>query len=157
MLGQMMTQPLLISSLVAHAERYHSGAEIYSVNTSGGVEQTSWGQVGLNARKLACALSKLGLEPQARCGTIAWNNRRHVEIYYGVSGGGYVCHTINPRMGPEQMVYVINHAQEGQGPFAPMEAYLDQLDPLALPETVIWEIPVRYLTDLDLMVAKGEG
>ena len=52
---------------------------------------------------------------------------------------------------------VINHAQEGQGPFAPMEAYLDQLDPLALPETVIWEIPVRYLTDLDLMVAKGEG
>ncbi len=112
MLGQMMTQPLLISSLVAHAERYHSGAEIYSVNTGGGVEQTSWGQVGLNARKLACALSKLGLEPQARCGTIAWNNRRHLEIYFGVSGGGFVCHTINPRLFPEQLVYILNHAED---------------------------------------------
>jgi len=112
MLGQMMSQPLLISTLITHAERYHSSAEIYSVNTGGGVEETNWGQVALNARKLASALSKLGLSEQARCGTIAWNNRRHLEIYFGVSGGGFVCHTINPRLFPEQLVYILNHAED---------------------------------------------
>ncbi len=112
MLGQMMTQPLLISSLITHAERYHAGAEIMSVNTGGGVEETTWGQVAGNARRLASALTGLGLEPQARCGTIAWNNRRHLEIYFGTSGGGFVCHTINPRLFPEQLVYILNHAED---------------------------------------------
>ncbi len=112
MLGQMMTKQLTISSLITHAETYHSKAEIYSVNTGGGVEETSWGQVGRNARALGDALTKLGLEPQARCGTIAWNNRRHLEIYFGVSGAGFVCHTINPRLFPEQLVYILNHAED---------------------------------------------
>lgn len=112
MLGQMMTQPLLISSLIDHAARYHGETEIWSVNTTGGVEQTSWGQVGINARKLGSALTKLGLDPQARVATIAWNNRRHLEIYYAVSGAGFVCHTINPRLFPEQLVYIINHAED---------------------------------------------
>lgn len=112
MLGQMMTQPLLISSLITHAERYHASGEIHSVNTGGGVEHTTWGAVARNARKLASALDKLGLAPQARCGTIAWNNRRHLEIYFGTSGGGYVCHTINPRLFPEQLVYILNHAED---------------------------------------------
>lgn len=112
MLGQMMTQPLLISSLIDHAERYHGDTEIVSVNTMDGVEVTSWGKVAGNARKLGSALSKLGLEPQARCATIAWNNRRHLEVYYGVSGAGLVCHTINPRLFPEQLIYIINHAED---------------------------------------------
>ena len=112
MLGQMMTQPLLISSLMAHAERYHAGGEIVSVNTSGSVENTTWGQVGSNARRLASALGKLGLSAHDRCGTIAWNNRRHLEIYFGAPGGGFVCHTINPRLFPEQLVYILNHAED---------------------------------------------
>ncbi len=112
MLGQMMSQPLLISSLITHAERYHSSAEIYSVNTGGGVEETNWGTVAANSRRLGSALTKLGLDPQARCGTIAWNNRRHLEIYFGVSGAGFVCHTINPRLFPEQLVYILNHAED---------------------------------------------
>ncbi len=112
MLGQMMNKPLLISSLIEHAQRYHAGGEIYSVNTGGGVEETDWGQVGANSRALASALTGLGLEPQARCGTIAWNNRRHLEIYFGASGGGFVCHTINPRLFPEQLVYILNHAED---------------------------------------------
>lgn len=112
MLGQMMQMPLTIGSVIDHGARFHAAGEIVSVETTGGIEKTTWGQVGANAHRLASALRKLGLEQGARCGTIAWNNRRHVEIYYGVSGGGYVCHTINPRMGPEQMVYVINHAQD---------------------------------------------
>jgi fatty-acyl-CoA synthase len=108
----MMSQPLLISSLITHAERYHATAEIYSVNTGGGVEETNWGQVAANARRLASALGKLGLAPQARCGTIAWNNRRHLEIYFGAPGAGFVCHTINPRLFPEQLVYILNHAED---------------------------------------------
>ncbi len=112
MLGQMMTQPLLISSLINHADRYHGQTEIFSVETDGTVTETNWGKVAENARKLASALTKLGLEPQARIGTLAWNNRRHLEIYYGTSGAGFVCHTVNPRLFPEQLTYIINHAQD---------------------------------------------
>ena len=112
MLGQMMTQPLLISSLITHAEQYHGQTEIISVETDGTVTQSNWAGVGRNARKLASALVKLGLEPQARIGTLAWNNRRHLEIYYATSGAGFVCHTVNPRLFPEQLTYIINHAQD---------------------------------------------
>lgn len=112
MLGQMMKFPLTIQSLADHAAQYHRDTEIYSVNTAGGVEETSWGQVGANAHRLGDALTQLGLEPQARCATIAWNNMRHLEIYFGVSGAGFVCHTINPRLFPEQLVYIINHAED---------------------------------------------
>ncbi len=112
MLGQMMTQPLLISSLIDHAERYHGGTEIISVETDGTVTETNWAGIARNARRMASALGKLGLEPQDRVGTLAWNNRRHLEIYYAVSGAGYVCHTINPRLFPEQLTYIINHAED---------------------------------------------
>ena len=145
MLGQMMTQPLLISSLMAHAERYHAGGEIVSVNTSGSVENTTWGQVGSNARRLASALGKLGLSAHDRCGTIAWNNRRHLEIYFGAPGGGFVCHTINPRLFPEQLVYILNHAEDKvlfiDKTFVPLVAAirdkLDHLDHIVLMEAEV--------------------
>ena len=85
---------------------------VASVETTGGVEHTTWGNVASNARKLAGALDRLGLKPGTRCGTIAWNNRRHLEIYFGVAGAGYVCHTLNPRLKPEQLIYIINHAED---------------------------------------------
>ncbi|MEL6809378.1 MAG: AMP-binding protein, partial [Pseudomonadota bacterium] len=112
MLGQMMNFPLTIGSLVDHAARFHAETEIVSVNTLGGTEVTTWGQVGANAHRLGEALHKLGLDPQTRCATIAWNNRRHLEVYFGVSGAGFVCHTINPRLFPEQLVYIITHAND---------------------------------------------
>ncbi|MEM6373442.1 MAG: long-chain fatty acid--CoA ligase [Pseudomonadota bacterium] len=112
MLGQMMNFPLTIGSLVDHAARYHGGTEIVSVNTLGGTETTNWSEVGANAHRLGDALAKLGLDPQTRCATIAWNNRRHLETYFGVSGAGFVCHTINPRLFPEQLVYIITHAND---------------------------------------------
>ena len=135
MLGQMMTAPLLISSLIDHAATYHGNTPIVSVNTTGGVENTSWGEVAANSRRLGSALTKLGLEPQARCATIAWNNRRHLEIYFGTSGAGFVCHTINPRLFPEQLVYIINHAEDRvlfiDETFVPLVAALvDQLTEL---------------------------
>ncbi|WP_281994560.1 long-chain-fatty-acid--CoA ligase [Ruegeria faecimaris] len=132
MLGQMMTQPLLISSLIEHADRYHGQTEIYSVETDGSLTETNWSQVAENARKLGSALLGLGLEPHARIATLAWNNRRHLEIYYGTSGAGFVCHTVNPRLFPEQLTYIINHAQDRvlffDATFIPLVAALrDQL------------------------------
>ncbi|MCV3270885.1 long-chain fatty acid--CoA ligase [Roseobacter sinensis] len=159
MLGQMMTAPLLISGLITHAARYHGSTEIVSVDTGGGSEVTTWGQVEANARRLASALARRGLGAQARCGTIAWNNRRHLEIYFGVSGGGFVCHTINPRLFPEQLIYIINHAEDEvlfiDSTFAPLLAGLRDalktvrlivlLDPVvgeaaeALPEMIAYD------------------
>ncbi|MHA6264131.1 long-chain-fatty-acid--CoA ligase [Arenibacterium sp. CAU 1754] len=112
MFGTMMEQPLTISSLIAHGARYHGKTPIVSVETSGEVARTTWAEVEANARKLASALEKLGIQKRDRCATIAWNNRRHLEIYFGVAGAGFVCHTINPRLFPEQLIYIINHAQD---------------------------------------------
>ena len=112
MQGQMMTQPLLISSLIEHAARHHGDTEITSVETGGGLTRTNWSGVAGSAKRLASVLDNMGLKQGSRCATIAWNNHRHMEIYFGVSGGGYVCHTINPRLFPEQLVYIINHAED---------------------------------------------
>ncbi len=112
MLGQMMTQPLLISSLIEHAEKYHGQTEVWSVETDNTITQTNWAEISRNARRMGSALANLGLEPQDRIGTIAWNNRRHLEIYYAASSAGFVCHTINPRLFPEQLTYIINHAED---------------------------------------------
>jgi len=110
--GTMMHQPLTISSLIKHAGKYHGGTEVVSVETTGGIGRSNWREIEANARKLAAALERLGVNKGERCGTIAWNNRRHLEVYYGVAGAGMVCHTINPRLFPEQLVYIINHAED---------------------------------------------
>lgn len=108
----MMNKPLLVSSLIEHAERCHANTEVISVEVNGGLDRSNWGEVARNSRKLASALGKMGVNDGERCATIAWNNRRHLEIYFGVAGGGMVCHTINPRLFPEQLIYIINHAED---------------------------------------------
>ncbi len=112
MFGQMMHQPLLISSLIEHAADYHGDTQIVSIETDGTLTRHNWRQIETRARQLGSALLKMGLQPSARCATIAWNNHRHLEIYFGVSGSNLVCHTINPRLFAEQLVYVMNHAQD---------------------------------------------
>ncbi|SEP63480.1 long-chain-fatty-acid--CoA ligase [Thalassovita taeanensis] len=112
MLGQMMKQQLTISSLIAHAARYHAATEVVSVETDGSLMRSDWGTVEQRARKLASALEGLGIQKGERCATIAWNNTRHLEIYFGVAGAGMICHTINPRLFPEQLIYIINHAED---------------------------------------------
>ena len=112
MLGQMMHQELTISSLLTHAARYHAETEVVSVETDGSIRRSNWAETELNARKLANALENRGIETGDRVATIAWNNQRHLEIYFGVAGAGMVCHTINPRLFPEQLVYIINHAED---------------------------------------------
>ncbi len=108
----MMHQQLTIGSLIDHAARYHADTEIVSVNTHGGIERVSWGSVAQNSHRLASALTKLGIQKGERCGTIAWNNRSHLELYFGISGGGMVCHTLNPRLTPENMIYIVNDAED---------------------------------------------
>lgn len=112
MQGLMMDTPLLISSIAEHAEKFHGDREIVSVTMDNPRHRYTMRDAVRRSRQLANALDKLGLATGDRVATIAWNDYRHLEIYYGVSGAGYVCHTINPRLFPEQLVFIINHAED---------------------------------------------
>jgi acyl-CoA synthetase (AMP-forming)/AMP-acid ligase II len=112
MLGQMMTLPLTIPSVLEHAARYHGDTEIVSRTVEGPIHRYGYAEAARRARRLAGALQGLGVGAGDIVGTLAWNGFRHVEIYYGVSGIGAVCHTINPRLFPEQIAYIINHAED---------------------------------------------
>ncbi|HEY1102417.1 MAG TPA: 3-(methylthio)propionyl-CoA ligase [Burkholderiaceae bacterium] len=112
MLGLMQDQPLLISNLIEFAERHHGDAEIVSRRVEGDIHRYTWRDVGTRARKVANALDKLQLAFSDRVATLAWNGYRHLELYYGVSGSGRVLHTLNPRLHPEQVVWIANHAED---------------------------------------------
>jgi len=112
LMGQMMSAPLLISSIIRHAARYYGSTEIVSRRTEGDLHRYTYRDCELRARKVAQALGALGVQQGERVGTLAWNGYRHLEIYYGVSGMGAVCHTINPRLFPEQIAYIVNHADD---------------------------------------------
>ena len=112
MQGLMMNTPLLISSIAEHGAKYHGGREIVSVTADNPRHRYTYRECIGRARQLANALGKLGLSEGDRVATLAWNDYRHLEAYYGISGAGYVCHTINPRLFPEQLVFIINHAED---------------------------------------------
>lgn len=112
LMGQMMSEPLLISSIIKHAARHYGGTEIVSRRTEGDLHRYTYRDCELRSRKLAQAIAALGVQSGDRVGTLAWNGYRHLEIYYGVSGSGAVCHTVNPRLFPEQVAYIINHAED---------------------------------------------
>jgi fatty-acyl-CoA synthase len=108
----MMNRPLLISTIAEHAEKFHGDREIMSVTMDNPGHRYTVREAMARTRQLANALGRLGLARGDRVATIAWNDYRHLEIYYGVSGSGHVCHTINPRLFPEQLVFIINHAED---------------------------------------------
>jgi len=112
MLGLMMDTPLLISSIAEHAAKFHGGQEIVSITADNPRHRYTYRECIGRAKQLANAIDKLGLNAGDRVATIAWNDYRHLESYYGISGAGYVCHTINPRLFPEQLVFIINHAED---------------------------------------------
>ena len=112
MLGLMQSQPLLISSLIDFAERHHGDVEIVSRRVEGDIHRYSWRQVASRARQVAHALDGMDLLFSDRVATLAWNGYRHLEIYFGVSGSGRVLHTINPRLHPDQIAWVANHAED---------------------------------------------
>jgi 3-(methylthio)propionyl---CoA ligase len=108
----MMEQPLLISSIIEHASAQHGKTEIVSRETHGPVFRYTFAECAARAKKLANALADLQLDPGSAVGTLAWNNHRHVEVYYAVSGSGLVIHTCNPRLHLDQLTYIINHAED---------------------------------------------
>ena len=108
----MQDQPLLISSMIEHARRVHPRTEIVSRTCEGALHRSSYGEVERRARRMANALLALGVGMGERVGTLAWNTHRHMELYFAVSGMGAVLNTINPRLFPEQIEYIVNHAQD---------------------------------------------
>jgi 3-(methylthio)propionyl---CoA ligase len=112
MLGLMQDQPLLVSRLIEFAARHHADAEIVSRRVEGDLHRYTYAQAAARSRQVARALDRLGLQFSDRVGTLAWNGYRHFELYFGVSGSGRVVHTINPRLSPEQVAWIANHAED---------------------------------------------
>jgi fatty-acyl-CoA synthase len=115
--GLMQGTPLMISSLIQHADLYHGGREIVSrlpeLGPAGPSHRTTYRQVHARAKRLANALTKeLGVAQGTVVATLAFNTVRHVEAYFGVSGCGAILHTVNPRLFLEQLDYIINHAED---------------------------------------------
>jgi fatty-acyl-CoA synthase len=112
MLGLMMQQPLLISSLIVHAERHHGEQEVVSRRVEVDIHRCTYRELGARSRRMAKAVLALGVKPGQRVATLAWNGYRHMELYYAVSGIGAVLHTLNPRLHPDQLVYIADHAED---------------------------------------------
>ena len=110
MLGLMQHQPMLISGLIEHAARAYADSEIVSRTVEGPLHRCTYAQVAGRARRVANVLARLGVGEGERVCTLAWNGYRHLELFFGVSGTGAVLHTVNPRLFPEQIEYIINHA-----------------------------------------------
>ena len=110
--GLMMQQPLLISSLLTHAERNHADQVIVSRRVEGDIHRMTYTELAARSRRIANVIAKLGVKAGERVGTMAWNGHRHMELYYGASGSGAVLHTFNPRLHPDQVVYIADHAED---------------------------------------------
>ena len=112
MLGQMQNHPLLISSVIDFAARHQGDTEVVSRRVEGDIHRYTWADVQRRAKQVAKALDALGVKVGERVGTLAWNGYRHLELYFGVSGSGRVLHTVNPRLLPEQIAWIVNHAED---------------------------------------------
>ncbi len=112
MLGMMSERPLLISSILSHAATWQADAEIVSRTVEGPIHRYTYSEAERRTKRLAQALLRLGIKPGERVGTLAWSTHRHFELYYAIAGIEAVCHTINPRLFDDQIVYIINHAED---------------------------------------------
>jgi 3-(methylthio)propionyl---CoA ligase len=112
LMGQMMNQPLLISNVIRHADRHFGDTEIVSRRVEGDIHRYTYRDCHRRGRRMANALAKLGVGMGDRVATLAWNGYRHMELYYAISGSGAVMHTINPRLHPEQIAYIADHAED---------------------------------------------
>ncbi|HQT76700.1 MAG TPA: 3-(methylthio)propionyl-CoA ligase [Rhodopila sp.] len=112
MLGLMQPHALMISSILTHAARHHGSAEVVSRTHENTTHRYTWRDVEARSRRLVRVLQKLGVGAGDRVGTLAWNGYRHLEVYYAAPGMQAICHTINPRLHPDDIAYIINHADE---------------------------------------------
>ena len=112
MFGLMQQQSLQISSLIDFAARHHGDGEVVSRRVEGDVHRYTWADVALRSHRVANALDAMHLAQGDRVATLAWNGYRHLELYFGVSGSGRVLHTVNPRLHPDQIAWIANHAED---------------------------------------------
>ena len=112
MLGLMMNRQLTITSIMEHADKNHPDTEIVSVTCDNPRHRYTYAEAFSRTRQLANALLDYGIQPGDRVATLAWNDYRHFELYYAIAGAGAVIHTVNPRLFPEQIAWIINHAQD---------------------------------------------
>jgi fatty-acyl-CoA synthase len=146
--GQMMDRPLLVSSLIDYAAEVHASTPIVSARVEGDIHRQTFAETRFRVARLANALVRMGVKPGDRVATLAWNTHRHFELYFAIAGIGAVCHTINPRLFPEQMTYIVNHAQDQvlfldttfvplveklRGGFAPIRSYVALTDRAHMP------------------------
>ncbi|MBP6381751.1 MAG: long-chain-fatty-acid--CoA ligase [Pseudomonadales bacterium] len=132
MSGLMMNRQLTITSLMEHARKFHGDAGIVSVTADEPLHRCTYREAFARSARLANALARLGIRPGERIGTLAWNDYRHLEVYFATACAGFVCHTINPRLFPEQIEYIVGHAEDRwifvDPAFVPMlEALKDRL------------------------------
>ena len=112
MQGLMMNRPLRVNDIITFAAEVHGDSEVVSVTVEGGMHRSTYRDIEKRTRQLGHVLTKLGVSQGNRVATLAWNGYRHLELYYGIAGIGAVCHTINPRLSSEQMIYIVNHAED---------------------------------------------
>ena len=112
MLGLMQDQPLMISSIITFAARHHATSEVVSKTVEGDIHRTTYRDIEQRSRRLVRALQRLGVKADDRVATLAWNGFRHLELYYAVSGMAAICHTINPRLSPDDIAYIANDASD---------------------------------------------
>ncbi|MDR3530974.1 MAG: long-chain fatty acid--CoA ligase [Rhodopila sp.] len=112
MLGLMQQQKLLLSSIIRHAARWHPHAEVVSRMSETHVHRTDNATIERRSRRLANVLRRLGVNHGDRVATMAWNSHRHLELYWAISGMGAVCHTMNPRLAPDDISYIMTHASD---------------------------------------------
>jgi fatty-acyl-CoA synthase len=156
MRGIMMDTPLLITGIMQHADKNSGDVEIVSVTLENPRHRCTWRDVFRRARQLANALQAAGVRPGDRVATMAWNDYRHLEVYYAVSCMGAVLHTLNPRLFPEQLEYIINHAEDKllfidptllpalaplQGKMPTLEKIVVMAGPASMPPTVAGKLP----------------
>ena len=110
MQGLMQDWPMTVDRILNHADRWHGDRELVSRSVEGPIVRTTWSQVHSRAKQVTHALRELGIQPGDRVATLGWNTARHIETWYGVMGMGAVCHTLNPRLHPDQIMWIANHA-----------------------------------------------
>ncbi|MFV0296807.1 MAG: long-chain-fatty-acid--CoA ligase [Hyphomicrobiaceae bacterium] len=165
--GMMMDRPLLVSTAIDYAAEVHSTSPIISQSVEGGLHRQTFADARHRIGRLANALLEHGVKPGDRVATLAWNTHRHFELYFAISGIGAVCHTINPRLFPEQMTYIVNHAQDTMlfldttfvplvaklmGTFSPIRTYVAMTDRAHMPA----DDPIPGLVCYEEMLQSGK-
>ncbi|KAH2821427.1 hypothetical protein KXV85_002806, partial [Aspergillus fumigatus] len=112
MLGLMQDWPLLCHRIIEHAAKYHGTQEVVTRSVEGPIHRTNYAEIHKRALKISQRLDRDGIRLGDRVATIAWNTWRHLEAWYGIMGIGAICHTVNPRLFPDQIAWIINHAED---------------------------------------------